>query len=422
MPRRHDLSEEEEELTDIGLELEGIDEAQPGYREAPSSPLQRLYYRLVLSHWNRLSKNAKTGIIIAITALIVLALMVGVLVPITRGASYDTRHFYLQAEQIQWDYVQQGRNLIQNRSFTPYEQQFTLHSDTRIGSEYTKAVFRGYTDATFTTRLPDDPAKAHMGLLGPVVRGEVGQKILVTVSNTLSFPISFHIRGLENTKMNEGIPYNDGIKADHGAKIAPGANYTYVYELTEADGPAVGDSSSVARPYYSAVDSIMGINTGLVGIAVVARRGASDADAVPLDVDAEAFIMASVIDENQSYYFDHNAEMLPVVPQDSSFYESNRKASFNGYMYGNMPPLVFDEDARVRWYVCNLAGTSHTLSWSGQSISANGHLTTNVVLAPGTKEEVDSTSLESGVWILDAFGIDAKNGMATLFKITSHKS
>ncbi len=50
----------------------------------------------------------------------------------------------------------------------------------RIGSKYMKAVFVEYTDETFTTRVnrsafdPSSVTGDYLGLLGPVMRAQVG--------------------------------------------------------------------------------------------------------------------------------------------------------------------------------------------------------------------------------------------------------
>ncbi len=50
---------------------------------------------------------------------------------------------------------------------------------------YQKAVFYEYTDATFTTRVTRSPSDAYLGLLGPVMRANVGDVIKVVFTNRL---------------------------------------------------------------------------------------------------------------------------------------------------------------------------------------------------------------------------------------------
>jgi hephaestin len=82
--------------------------------------------------------------------------------------SGKTRIYYVRAEEIDWDYVPKGKNLISGEDFTPDE---TLFYDVREqGSVFKKCVYRGFTDATYSKRLPHPE---HMGQLGPVLYAEV---------------------------------------------------------------------------------------------------------------------------------------------------------------------------------------------------------------------------------------------------------
>ena len=61
------------------------------------------------------------------------------------------------------------------------------------GRNLTKARYVEYTDATFTTKKP---AAAHMGILGPVIRAQVGERIRVVFKNKARFPFSMHPHGV----------------------------------------------------------------------------------------------------------------------------------------------------------------------------------------------------------------------------------
>ena len=47
---------------------------------------------------------------------------------------------------------------------------YTVATNVTLGSKYVKALYVGYTDATFTTKAPQP---AERGLLGPLIFGEV---------------------------------------------------------------------------------------------------------------------------------------------------------------------------------------------------------------------------------------------------------
>lgn len=89
--------------------------------------------------------------------------------------SYRTRNYFLAIDEVEWDYV--GGSPTNNCTGEPWgypETKYVEHKEgARIGSTYTKAVFREYTDAKFTTPKPRPEAHEHLGLLGPMLRAEV---------------------------------------------------------------------------------------------------------------------------------------------------------------------------------------------------------------------------------------------------------
>jgi len=49
----------------------------------------------------------------------------------------------------------------------------------RIGAVYPKAIYRENTDGSSATRKPRPAGSEYLGMLGPVLRGEVGETIRV---------------------------------------------------------------------------------------------------------------------------------------------------------------------------------------------------------------------------------------------------
>lgn len=52
-----------------------------------------------------------------------------------------------------------------------------------IGKRYKKAIFRQYADASFTKRL-ENPRPKETGILGPVIRAQINDKVKVSNINT----------------------------------------------------------------------------------------------------------------------------------------------------------------------------------------------------------------------------------------------
>jgi hephaestin len=74
----------------------------------------------------------------------------------------------------------------------PQNQVFVETNEGTLGSKYRKAVFRGYTDATFKTPAPREEL---FGILGPTIRAEPGDKIMVHFLNRLPFSASLQVCG-----------------------------------------------------------------------------------------------------------------------------------------------------------------------------------------------------------------------------------
>lgn len=77
-----------------------------------------------------------------------------------------------------------------------------------IGDTYKKAVFRGFTDPTFTHKLSRTGSDLHLDLLGPVLHAEVGDVIEVVFKNLASRPFSMHPHGLFYDIASSGTGYN----------------------------------------------------------------------------------------------------------------------------------------------------------------------------------------------------------------------
>ena len=72
-----------------------------------------------------------------------------------------------------------------------------MRGDKRIGPKYQKVVYREYTSAQFTERKTRTVEEKHLGLLGPILRAEVGDTIEVTFKNMASLrKFSMHPHGL----------------------------------------------------------------------------------------------------------------------------------------------------------------------------------------------------------------------------------
>src|SRR5436853_800798 len=121
-----------------------------------------------------------------------------------------TRTYYIAADEVKWDYAPTGSNQITGQPFGDLENTYMQNASNRIGRVYRKAAYREYTDATFSRLKARGANDEHLGILGPVIRAEVGDTIKVVFKNNTRFPTSVHPHGVFYDKGSEGAPYADG--------------------------------------------------------------------------------------------------------------------------------------------------------------------------------------------------------------------
>jgi hephaestin len=317
-------------------------------------------------------------------------------------AAARTRTYYLAAQEVQWNYAPGGVNKITGQKIAKLPADF-------LGWVYTKAQYVQFADRAFSKPVAKP---AYFGIMGPVIRAEVGDTIVVYFKNETRFPQSMHPHGVLYDKSSEGAPYSDGVtKKKGGDSVAPGATFRYVWHVPPRAGPARMDESSVLWMYHSHVDEVPDISAGLIGPMVISRKGMARADGSPKDVDREVFAIFALDDENQSVYMPENlnrskrAAALPVPERFNpfgDFYPTNEIPSINFYVYGTMPIPVLRVGQRVRWYLMADASDAfdiHVIHWHGNDATANGMRTDAVQVLPAGMAIADMVPDNPGTWL-----------------------
>ncbi len=164
------------------------------------------------------------------------------------------REYFIAAEDVVWDFAPSGQDLVHGgRIPRPYR------------TKWKKTRYIEYTDATFTTPKPQPP---WLGILGPIIRAEVGDEILVHFQNRSRRAHGIHPHGVRYDKANEGAHY---IPAGAGAAIPPGGAFDYHWTADERSAPGPDDPSSIVRWYHGHVDEPFDTNVGLLGPIVGLR-------------------------------------------------------------------------------------------------------------------------------------------------------
>ncbi len=78
-----------------------------------------------------------------------------------------TRTYYVAADELNWDYAPSGRDEAMGMPFDEIAKLYTESGPHRIGRVYKKAIYREYTDATFSTLKVAPSRRTISGLARP---------------------------------------------------------------------------------------------------------------------------------------------------------------------------------------------------------------------------------------------------------------
>jgi hypothetical protein len=258
-----------------------------------------------------------------------------------------------------------------------------------------------YTDDTFTARVLQPP---RLGLLGPVLRGVVGDYLAVTVLNRVSQPLSMHPHGVRYDKDSEGSYYRPSPGL--GAAIGSGAKFTYVWHLDEGSGPLPSEPSTKPWLYHSHVSGDGEAAMGLVGFILVTDPARANPDGSPRDVDREQVALFMNFDESGLGAAEKEAAEYGLPgkswTQVQELMEAGVRPAINGYIFGNLPGLEMNEGERVRWYLFGLGSQEdfHTAHWHGLRVVEDGRRRTDAVeLLPASMKVGDMTADNPGSWL-----------------------
>ncbi len=326
-----------------------------------------------------------------------------------------TRLYFIAADEVDWDYTPNGRNTVGVPHPESAEDESPGGSKHRV---YHKAVYHEYTDATFKTIKPRPPEWQHLGILGPVIRAEVGDSIRIVFRNNTHLSVTMHPHGVRYSKDAEGAFYKDNtnasLKADDA--VRPGGTYTYIWTVPERSGPGPMDGSSVLWMYHSHFVESMDINTGLIGPLIVTRKGEAKPDGSPKDVDREFITDYSIFDETDSWFTEHNigklAKTVRLKISDPQLREQHMLYSINGYIEGNLPMPVMHKNERVRWYLLSNSNEEdiHMAHWHGNTVTWNSMRMDTVFLGPMAMAIADMKPDSEGIWLFHCHVNDHYNG------------
>ncbi|XP_062069237.1 ceruloplasmin isoform X2 [Lepus europaeus] len=307
------------------------------------------------------------------------------------------RTYYIAAVEVEWDYSpsrtweKELHHLQEQNVSNPFLDKEEFY----IGSKYKKAVYRQYADSTFTVPVMRKPEEEHLGILGPQLHADVGDKVKIIFKNMATRPYSIHAHGVK-TESSTVTP------------TLPGETRTYIWQIPERSGAGTEDLPCIPWVYYSTVDQVKDLYSGLIGPLIVCRRHYIKVFN-PIK-KLEFSLLFLVFDENESWYLDDNIQTYSEHPEkvnknNDEFIESNKMHAINGRLFGNLHGLTMHVGDEVYWYLMGMGNEIdlHTVHFHGHSFryKHRGIYSSDVFdVFPGTYQTVEMFPETPGIWLL----------------------
>ncbi|KAM9851214.1 coagulation factor V [Aulostomus maculatus] len=325
----------------------------------------------------------------------------------------NVRTYFIAAEEVEWDYAGYGQR-----------RQEKLQQDTRE-TKFTKVVFRGYMDGFFRTPDVRGELDEHLGILGPLIKAEVGQSILVVFKNNANRPFSLHPNGVSYTKWTEGLSYEDGSKYwyKYDNEVQPNSTFTYIWKVPAKVGPSSDEADCRTWVYYSGVNPERDIHSGLIGPLLVCRAGTLKKK---MTDTREFILLLMTFDESQSWYYERNREIMARKKRrrimDPNFKDNLKFHSINGITY-NLKGLRMYTDQLVSWHLINMGSPKdfQSVHFHGQTFlnkQTTSYRQAVFPLLPGSFATLEMYPSKPGLWQLESeIGFIQQRGMQTLFLV-----
>ncbi|RLL96261.1 hypothetical protein CFD26_102287 [Aspergillus turcosus] len=352
-------------------------------------------------------------------------------VPANFHFSGTVRRYYVAVGVETWDYAPTGWD---NWLGVPFNESFRaqtwgyIANSTTIGTRYDKALYRGYTDATFETRSeqPD-----WLGFQGPILRAEVGDMIEILFVNEMDhFFSSMHSMGLYYTKESEGSVYYNGTnRVSAGDAVPPGGCFVYKWLVADNSAPNHGLESRLFS-YHPYVSTYQDQDAGSYGPVIIYNRGQMERvmrqnrEFILLYTDNQewnSFLALQNVQKylpgvqvaNLSYQYpnvtdgrgNYSIWYPQFINQPATNVTPAMAANFfplNGYIYANNPPFEMCVLDNVIWYLYDMGFDMHVFHMHGENIldPVSNATSSTVTLAPGQMTTVTLTAFNPGWWQL----------------------
>uniref|UniRef100_H2ZM29 Plastocyanin-like domain-containing protein n=1 Tax=Ciona savignyi TaxID=51511 RepID=H2ZM29_CIOSA len=243
---------------------------------------------------------------------------------------------------------------------------------------YRKTVFRKFSDAYYTR---ESPRIESLGYFGPTLIAEVGDILVVRLRNRASVPCNLQAQGVREI-------------AAHADRLLPNNQSTYQWEIPQESSLTYDDPPCVARLYFSSVDRLRDLNSGLVGSLIICKTGwIANVDDITIP---PIVLFFSITDESTSHH--------PLVDQNLTLGYQVRLAkshvhyNINGFSFDTFPSLSTCPGETTTLFLIGLSVRPSAISvtFENHVIQVRSYHTTNVVsLFTGSSQVVKITPQES---------------------------
>uniref|UniRef100_A0A672IE98 Coagulation factor V n=1 Tax=Salarias fasciatus TaxID=181472 RepID=A0A672IE98_SALFA len=240
--------------------------------------------------------------------------------------------------------------------------------------------------AGVTQKAGGDFLSASAGLLGPTLRAEVGDTVVVTFRNMASGAHSIHPHGVAYGKQSEGAHYFDNTsqKEKEDDVVPPGGQHVYSWEVQQDVSPQAGDPACLTYSYVSHQHVVEDFNSGLIGALLVCKAGKTN--------PGRLVFLFGVFDEAASRF----------RPGDYSS-DGHVKYTINGYSKGALPVSVCAHSP-VSLHLLGMSSEPEVFSVhvNGQVLQHNGHKVSSVGLVSGAGATAAMVAVHAGRWLLSS--------------------
>jgi manganese oxidase len=312
-------------------------------------------------------------------------------------ASTAGRHriFYLGVDVVNWNYSPAGENVCQGRPFNDEE----LGALSGAFHSYRKAIFRQYTNRSFSHRVAREQEWHHLGLLGPALHAESGDTITVVLRNRAEFDVDFVV---------DNVAWIGGLESRR--VVRPGKVGEYKFLATKESAPAAHSYTSSAMHFYrSAVGGPGHVYAGMLGPLIVTRAGEADSCGRPLGVENEIVTVLWVGDEGLSPYWEleNKAHVFGNLTngesENDSVEDPPKFLAINGLVYCSLASLNMRIGKRTRWYGGGVGNEAdiHTLHAHGNvAVTSSGQHGDSFNILPYTSIALDYVPENVGTYLV----------------------